>query len=191
MSSITIIGNGGMGTAIAGIAERGGHTVEVLGHDDARNTPAGDVVVLAVPFPAVAEILADRADEFDGKIVVDITNPVNFETFDSMAVDADSSAAAGIAEQLPGARVLKAFNINFAATLASGKIGELQTTVLIAGDDDEAKAILADIVTAGGQKAIDAGSLRRARELEAMGFLMITLAAREQTSWAGGFAVQA
>ena len=63
--------------------------------------------------------------------------------------------------------------------------------MLIAGDDADAKALLAGIVTAAGLNAIDAGSLKRARELEAIGFLQITLAAAEKVSWTGGFAVAA
>ena len=104
---------------------------------------------------------------------------------------ADSSAAAEIAAALPESRVLKAFNTNFAGTLAAGTIGAATTTVLIAGDDADAKSTLAGIVTAGGLAAIDAGSLNRARELEALGFLQITLAANEKISWTGGFAVVA
>ena len=67
----------------------------------------------------------------------------------------------------------------------------MPTTVLIAGDDADAKALLADIVTAGGLRAIDAGALRRARELEALGFLQLTLAAGEKISWTGGFGLVA
>ncbi len=85
--------------------------------------------------------------------------------------------------------MLKAFNTTFAGTLAAGTVGPLTTTVLIAGDDADAKAALAGVVTAGGLKAIDAGSLHRARELEAVGFLQITLAANEKFSWTGGFGV--
>lgn len=120
---------------------------------------------------------------------VDLTNPVDFATFDALVVPADSSAAAEIAAALPTARVLKAFNTTFGATLASGKVGDLTTTVLIAGDDTDAKATLAAAVEAGGLKAIDAGSLKRARELEALGFLQITLAAAEKISWTGGFGI--
>ena len=69
--------------------------------------------------------------------------------------------------------MVKAFNTNFAATLAAGTVGDQPTTVLIAGDDADAKSLLAGIVTAGGLRAVDAGSLRRARELEALGFLQI------------------
>ncbi|MGB8380609.1 MAG: diguanylate cyclase, partial [Dermatophilaceae bacterium] len=90
---------------------------------------------------------------------------------------------------LPQSRVIKAFNTTFAATLASGALGNLPTTVLIAGDDTDAKAQLADVITAGGLRAIDAGPLRRARELEALGFLQITLAAAQKLPWTGGFAV--
>ena len=73
----------------------------------------------------MASVLAQRADQLAGKVVVDITNPLNFETFDSLTVPSDGSAAAEIAESLPQSRVLKAFNTNFAATLAAGTVGEL------------------------------------------------------------------
>ena len=190
MAHISIIGTGNMGQAIAAVAGRGGHTVELLGKDD-TGAPLGDVVVLAVPFPAVADVIATRGEALSGRIVVDITNPLNFETFDSLTVASDSSATAEIAAALPQSTVLKAFNTNFAATLAAGTVGPLTTTVLIAGDDADAKSTLAGIVTSGGLKALDAGSLQRARELEAIGFLQITLAASEKISWTGGFGLSA
>ncbi|PVG81462.1 diguanylate cyclase [Nocardioides gansuensis] len=189
MAHLSIIGTGNMGQAIAAVAGRGGHTVQLLGAADAATAATGDIVVLAVPYPAVGTVLAERGASLAGKIVVDITNPVNFETFDSLTVPADSSATAEIAAALPDSRVLKGFNTTFAATLASGQVGDLPTTVLIAGDDADAKATLADVVTSGGLKAIDAGDLRRASELEALGFLQITLAAAEKVAWTGGFGV--
>ena len=190
MTTVSILGTGNMGPAIAGIVEKGGYTAELLGSNDTDKPVTGDIVVLAVPYPAVSEVLGQRGDQLAGKVVVDITNPLNFETFDSLTVPADSSATAEIAASLPDSRVLKAFNTTFAATLASGTVGGQPTTVLIAGDDAEAKSRLADIVTAGGLRAVDAGSLARARELEALGFLQITLAAGEKIPWTGGFAVQ-
>jgi NADPH-dependent F420 reductase len=189
MAHVSIIGTGNMGSAISALVTKGGHTVETFNSADADKPITGDIVVLAVPYPAVADVLAKRAEQLHGKVVVDITNPLNFETFDSLTVAADGSAAAEIATAVPTARVLKAFNTNFAATLATGQAGENPTTVLVAGDDADAKALLSEIVTAGGLRAIDAGALKRARELEALGFLQITLAAAEKTSWAGGFAV--
>jgi NADPH-dependent F420 reductase len=189
MTHVTIIGSGNMGQAISGLVSKGGNTVELLRHSDTGKPVTGDIVVLAVPHAAIPDILATRGDQLVGKVVVDITNPLNFQTFDSLTVPADSSAAAQIAASLPQSRVVKAFNTNLAATLASGTAGEVPTTVLIAGDDRQAKSQLADVVTAGGLRAIDSGSLRRARELEALGFLQITLAAQDKMPWTGGFAV--
>lgn len=212
MTSITIIGAGNMGTAIAGLAARGGTAVQLLARDaekagnaagaaGASVTPGligdaitGDIVVLALPHPAVSEVLGEYSGRLDGKIVVDITNPLDFATFDGLVVPADGSAAQEIALAIPGAKVLKAFNTNFAATLASGIVGGApggKTTVLIAGDDTAAKAALASVVEAGGVAAIDAGSLKRARELEALGFLQLTLAVGEKIGWTGGFTVVA
>jgi NADPH-dependent F420 reductase len=191
MAHVTILGTGNMGQAIAGVVTAGGSTVQLLGASDAATPVTGDIVILAVPYPAVAEVLATRGDSLAGKVVVDITNPLDFQTFDSLTVAADGSATAEIAAALPDSRVLKAFNTTFAATIASGAVGSETTTVLIAGDDADAKGLLAEVVTAGGLRAIDAGSLRRARELEAMGFMQITLAVAEKVSWAGGFGIAA
>jgi len=192
MALVSILGTGSMGSAIADLVTRGGNTVELIGHGDSDTPITGDVVVLAVYYGAVTDVIAERGEQLAGKVVVDITNPVNPETFDSLVVPADGSATAEIAAALPQSRVLKAFNTNFAATLASGTVGGPQpTTVLIAGDDADAKSLLGGIVTAGGLRAIDVGPLRRARELEALGFLQITLAAGEKLPWTGGFAVVA
>ena len=190
MANYTIFGTGNMATAIGGVLEAGGAAVDHISHDQgAGATVAGDVVVLAVPYPAVAEILGAYADQLAGKTVVDITNPLNFETFDALVVPEGSSATAEIQRALPDSAVLKAFNTNFAATLATGAVGNATTTVLIAGDAGDAKAALAADVVAGGLRAIDAGALKRAHELEALGFLQLTLAASEKIAWTGGFAV--
>ena len=191
MAHLSILGTGNMGQAIASVATKGGHTVQLLGQGDVATPISGDIVVLAVPYPAVATVLSQRGDQLAGKVVVDITNPLDFETFDSLVVPADGSAAAEIAAALPQSSVLKAFNTTFAGTLAAGTVGTSTTTVLIAGDDADAKSTLAGIVTSGGLEAIDAGSMKRARELEALGFLQLTLAANEKISWTGGFGVNA
>jgi predicted dinucleotide-binding enzyme len=189
MTHISIIGKGNMGQAIAGIATKGGNTVELFDTSDTDQVATGDIVVLAIPYPAVAGVIAARSDQLAGKVVVDITNPLNFETFDSLVVAADGSATAEIAAALPQSRVLKAFNTTFAATLVSGAVGPVPTTVLIAGEDADAKALLAGVIAAGGLNAIDAGTLNRARELEALGFLQLALAVNEKVAWTGGFGV--
>lgn len=188
MTTYTIFGRGNMGTAIAGILTKGGATVEHIGSADSDTaTINGDVVILAVPYPAVESIIASHKDALAGKTVIDITNPLNFETFDSLVVPVGSSATAEIQAQLPNSRVLKAFNTNFAATLATGKVGDITTTVLVAGDDEDAKNALITDVNAGGLDALDAGSLKRAHELESVGFLQLTLAGSEKIGWTGGF----
>ena len=202
MSTVTIIGAGNIGTAVAGIAVDAGTQVQVLARDAAKAAvhPAveagafgdkitGDIVVLALPFGALADVVATYGDQLVGKTVVDVTNPLDFATFDSLVVPVGSSAAAELAAQLPGANVLKAFNTTFAATLATKTVGELPTTVLVAGEDADAKQSLISLVEAGGLRAVDAGSLKRAHELEALGFLQLTLAAAEKTSWTTGFAL--
>ncbi|QAY71961.1 diguanylate cyclase [Agromyces protaetiae] len=190
MTTVSIIGNGNMGQAIAAIATAGGHEVEIVGRD-ASQPVTGDIVVLAVPYPAVAGIVAERGAQLAGKTVVDITNPLDFQTFDSLVVAPDASAAHELAEALPASKVLKAFNTNFAATLHAKQLGGTPTTVLIAGDDADAKQQLADVVRAGGVQAVDAGALSRARELEAVGFLQLTLAVQEKLGWTGGLALVA
>ena len=190
MTTVSIIGNGNMGSAIGAIVAAGGNTVEYVGRD-ASSPITGDIVVLAVPHVAIDEIVAARGADLAGKVVVDITNPLNFETFDSLVVPADGSRASELAKALPDSRVLKAFNTNFAATLGAKTVGGQPTTVLIAGDDADAKQALAEVVRAGGVAAVDAGSLSRARELESIGFLQLTLAVQEKIGWTGGFAVAA
>jgi 8-hydroxy-5-deazaflavin:NADPH oxidoreductase len=191
MAHVSIIGTGNMGRAIAAVVRTGGSTVELLGSADTDQPVTGDVVVLAVYYGSLADVVTQRGDQLAGRIVVDITNPVDTATFDSLVVPPDGSAAAEIAAKLPQSRVIKAFNTTFAATLAAGALGEQPTTVLMAGDDEEAKSAVADIVTAAGLRAVDAGSLRRARELEALGLLQITLAAGQKIGWTGGFALVA
>lgn len=205
MTAVTIIGAGNLGGAVAALATKAGAQVQVLARDPEKahtlaaplgaNTGnlgdplTGDIVVLAVPYHAVAEVLHAYSGALAGKTLVDVTNPVDFATFDGLVVPADSSAARIIQDAVPEARVVKAFNANFGATLATGTAGPLPTTVLVAGDDEAAKQAVAGLVTAGGLHAVDAGSIKRARELEALGFLQITLAAGEKTSWTGGFAL--
>jgi 8-hydroxy-5-deazaflavin:NADPH oxidoreductase len=189
MAHVTIFGNGNMGTAIDELLTAGGITVDHIGSADPPGPVNGDIVILAVYYPALKDILREYGDKLAGKVVVDITNPVNLETFDSLVVAPSSSAAEELAAALPSSRVLKAFNTTFATTLSTRKVGPITTTVLVAGDDTDAKSAFIEAVKAGGVDAIDTGALNRARELEAMGFLQIKLAASEQVGWTGGFGV--
>lgn len=189
MTDITIFGKGNMGTAIASLLASGSNRIDHITTSDSGKPVTGDLVVLAVPYPALAQISGDYAEQLKDKVVVDITNPVNFETFDSLVVPSDRSATAELATALPDSSVLKAFNTNFAATLQTKSAGSHRTTVLVAGDDDAAKAMVVGLVTDGGADAVDVGALSRARELEAIGFLQLTLGFAGTVPWTGGFSL--
>jgi predicted dinucleotide-binding enzyme len=136
----------------------------------------GEVLVLAVPYEAAASLVRQYGEALSGKVVMDVTNPVNRETFDGLVTPPDSSAAEEIKREAPeGARVVKAFNTTFAGTLVEGDVGGQPLDVYVAGDDAEAKEMISQLVRDGGLVAIDAGPLRRARQLEGLGFLGMTL----------------
>jgi predicted dinucleotide-binding enzyme len=114
-------------------------------------------------------------DKLAGKVVVDIANPLN-ETFDGLATAPGTSAAEEVAASAPpGARVVKAFFTTLSGTLVEGQVAGQPLDVFIAGDDDEAKEAVAQIVPDGGLRAIDVGPLERARQLEGLGFPEIPL----------------
>jgi NADPH-dependent F420 reductase len=188
---VTIIGTGNMARGIGTRLIAGGHDVTVLGKDASRAEAvvgdigggragrsgeeiAGDVVVLAVYYPDATAAVEEYGDALSGKVLVDITNPVN-ESFDGLVTPPDGSAAQELARRAPGARVVKAFNTTFAGTLTEGSVAGQPLDVFIAGDDEDAKATVAELARNGGLNAIDAGPLKRARELEAMGLLHMTL----------------
>ena len=74
-----------------------------------------------------------------------------------------------------GARVVEAFNTTFSGTLVEGQVAGQPLGMLIAGDDEEAKKAVAQLVRDGGLRAIDVGPLERARELEGLRLLGIAL----------------
>ncbi|KST97104.1 Nucleoside-diphosphate-sugar epimerase [Lactococcus lactis subsp. lactis] len=189
MATISIFGKGKMGKAIGDNFSSSGNKVNYILSNSSK-TELGEIVVLAVPYVAIAGIIQEYSTDLQGKIIIDITNPVDFTTFDSLLVPSDTSAAALIAKQLPNSMIVKAFNTTFSDTLATKKVAnEHQTTVLLASDSQEAKETIIKSLENSGLSLLDAGSLKRARELEAIGFLQITLAASEKISWDGGFGI--
>jgi 8-hydroxy-5-deazaflavin:NADPH oxidoreductase len=186
---ITIIGTGNMARGIGTRALAGGHDVTLVGTEPekaqalagelggsarAGESVEGDVVILAVPYAAAADIVRTYGDQLDGKVVVDITNPVDLNTFEPLQVE--GSGAQQIAAAAPGgARVVKAFNTTFAGTLVEGAVSGQPLDVFIAGDDEGAKGTVSQLAESGGLRPVDAGPLVRARELEALGYLHMAL----------------
>jgi len=198
MTDITIIGTGNMARGLATRAVAGGKTVQLLAHEDKAKAEAlaselggritagvvgedvtGSIVIPAVYFDPAKTVVARYGSALDGKIYVDITNPIDTSSFDGLAVPAGSSAAEEL-QKATGARVVKAFNTTFAVTLVAGTVGGQQLDVLIAGDDDSAVRAVAEFAVAGGLNPIVVGPQRRARQLEQAGFLHILLSANEE-----------
>ena len=204
---ISIIGTGNMGRAIATRAVAGGHEVQVVDRDPdhaqalatdlgggvtaARlgDTLTGDVVVLALYYEPALEVVGRHGGDLAGKIVVDITNPVDTATFDGMLPPDGSSGAQEIQERLPESRVVKAFNTTFAGPLTAGEVAGQPLDVLVAADDADAKATVVSFVESTGLRPLDAGSLKRSRELEALGFLQMAMQGALGNTWATTFKV--
>jgi len=205
--NITIIGSGNMGRGIGTRAVAGGHSVTFVDRDPAEAEKAvaevktaakdgaqvataslgeaelGDVVVFAVWYGTNIELAKQLGDKLAGKVVVDIANPLN-ETYDGLATEPDSSSAEDLAKAIAnGAKVVKAFNTTYASTLLAGEVAGQPLDVFIAGDDVDAKAKVAQIVTDGGMRPVDAGPLSRARQIEGMQLLHIVTQGTLGTNW--------
>jgi 8-hydroxy-5-deazaflavin:NADPH oxidoreductase len=208
---LTLIGTGDMAHAIGLRALDGGHAVALRGtsHEKAETLAGelhaatggsvraltdgeavvGEIVVLAVPYSAVAQIIHELGAALANKIVVDITNTVDWDARDGLVVPGTTSGAEEIAALLPpGALVVKAFNTTFATTLADGEVAGRPLDVLIAGDDAMAKEKVSRLIVDGGMRAIDSGPLRRARQLEHVGYLHILLQETLDTAYTSSVA---
>jgi len=201
--NIAIIGAGNVGRALATSAMRSGHSVTVSSSNGATaaklaeetgakaaasNRAAAEgaeLVVLAVPYTAMVDVLDDVGPALAGKIVVDATNPLKAD-YSGLAVEG-TSGAEEIQARLSQSRVIKAFNTQFAARQTDPRIAGLSIDGFVAGDDEAAKAVVLDLVKGMGFNPIDAGQLAMSRALEAMAFLNISLQIRNNWSWQAGW----
>jgi 8-hydroxy-5-deazaflavin:NADPH oxidoreductase len=193
MSTISIIGTGSMASAIGGLAAKAGYTIEVLSRDAARAralaeqigagattgtfgaAPAGDIVILAVPYSAVLDVVKQYGEELAGKVLVDITNPVASDHM-SFVTPGDGFGAQEITNAAPAdAKVVKAFNTQFSHVLAAGPVPGHPLDVFIAGDDEHAKARVSAFVEGLELRPMDTGPLPLARTLEHVCLLSLGL----------------
>jgi 8-hydroxy-5-deazaflavin:NADPH oxidoreductase len=197
MSTISIIGTGGMAAAIGGRTAKAGYTVEVISRNPAKAraladklaaeattgtygaAPAGDIVILAVPYSSAAAVVAEYGDALDGKVIIDVTNPVAPDMA-GLVTPHGSSGAQEIAKGAPaGAHVVKAFNTLFGHVLAKG--GRLDA--FLAADDPDAKARVSTLLESLGLRPLDVGGLPMAATLESLGLMMIGLAKNGADTW--------
>ncbi|HEX2916794.1 MAG TPA: NADPH-dependent F420 reductase [Chloroflexia bacterium] len=194
---VGIIGTGVVGQTLGTGLVNLGHTVKI-GSRDASNPKLqewvsangerasggtfaeaaefGEVLIVATHYEGTENALKLAGpDNFAGKVVIDATNPLSFGADGpSLAVGFSDSAAEQIQRLLPGARVVKAFNIVPAALMIQPDLlGELPD-MFICGNDQEAKQVVTDILTAfGWPPAIDLGGLQEARLVEPLGMVWI------------------
>jgi predicted dinucleotide-binding enzyme len=189
MSSVSIIGLGNMARTLAGRALAGGNAVEIIGRDPAKakevaaaldgatagtagTAPAGDIVVLAVPYTSAVQVVVQYGDALAGKVIIDISNTFNADTTGLVTPDG-TSGAQEIAKAVPAsAHVVKAFNTVFGHVLAQGR----SLDVFFAGDDARAKASVSAFIESLGLRPLDVGGLEMARWLEGVGPLLMGLA---------------
>ena len=193
MSNISIIGTGIMASALAGRALAGGNAVEIIGRDPDKAkelaaaldgatvgtsvAPAGDIVVLAVPYASAAAVVSEYGDALHGKVIVDITNPITPDLSGFLTPEG-TSGAQEIAKAAPaGAHVVKAFNTLPSDVLAAGSAEGRPLDVFIAGDDAEAKARVSAFIESLGMRPLDTGQLPMARALENATLLHLGLVA--------------
>jgi NADPH-dependent F420 reductase len=211
--NVTVLGTGNMARAITKFLLAGGNNVTLVSRDAEKaaavvkelaqfaqkgasvesatynGSISGEVVINTIWYPVCLEVLSSSREQLMGKILVDISNPVN-QAYDDLVTPPGSSAAEEIARTLPvSVKVLKAFNTTYAGVLTQGSLADQPLDVFIAGDDAQAKETLAKLVEAGGQRPIDVGPLRRARLLESLGLLSILLQSKQEKPWMTGFKI--
>ena len=173
---IGIIGDGNVGSALARGLKRAGHEVRAVGNDDTaiRDTAtSAELVVVAVPFGAIDDVVKAAGKFLEGKTVVDVTNALDADM--NLAVGFTTSGAEELQKKLPRSRVVKAFNTVFAQHMDSGKLGDQRLSAFVASDDESARKQVIELARSIGFDAIDSGPLKNARLLEPLAFFNIQL----------------
>jgi hypothetical protein len=192
---IAVLGFGAVGSQLGKLWAKKGHQVTAGLREGSQHrqkasdagvsvaTPAdavkeGEVVVIALPWPAVESALKPLA--LDGKVVIDVVNPMGADLM--VQVPPAGSAGEQIAEWAKGGRVVKAFN-----TIGAQLMGDSTFDMMYCGDDAAAKKIVGSLIADSGMKPVDVGPLRNARYLEQIAGLWVDLVVKQGTHGAFGF----
>jgi len=194
--NISIIGSGAMGSGFARHWSRKGHkilitstdleqTKEVI-KDMGANVKAGtlrevidfgEVLVFAIPYESINDVVNSSGGRLKGKIVMECINPLTPDAME-LKIGHKTSAAEELAKIIPGSRVVDGFNTIAAKVLQSDdhKFGSVPASVYICGDDDGAKSVVKTLISDIGFEPVDCGPLTNARYIEPMAELVIQLA---------------
>jgi len=200
---IGILGTGEVGQALAKGFLGAGHQVKMgsreakkaedwaatMGEGASGGTFAdaakwGELVVIATHWSGTGDVIqAAGAESFAGKVVIDVTNPLIFEPGKppALALGHTDSGGEQVQRWLPGARVVKAFNIVGSAHMVHPDFPGGPPDMWIAGNDAEAKAAVAEILDAFGWGVIDLGGIEGARLLEPLCIIWVLYGASTGT----------
>jgi NADPH-dependent F420 reductase len=156
------------GAAADALREEG--DLPVTGEGNADAAAHADVVVVAVPYEGHRDLLAGLAAELAGKVVVDCVNPLGFDDRGPYALAVpDGSAAEEAAAVLPESRVVAAFHHVSAVVLLDREVDEVDTDVLVLGEDRAATDLVAALAARiPGMRGVYAGRLRNSHQVEAL-----------------------
>lgn len=210
-SRVGVLGTGEVGRRLAlGFASRGhvvvigsrnpdkpelrewlaGEGVGIQSATFAETASHGELLVLAVLGSAAEQAIADAgAEKFGGKVVIDAMNPLDFSDGfpPKLAISGEDSLGERVQRTLPDAKVVKAFNIIGNPYFVEPSFPDGQPTMLIAGDDDDAKRIVADVLADfGWPEPFDIGGIEGARELEAICIAWVKIGGA-RGAWDHGF----
>jgi predicted dinucleotide-binding enzyme len=170
----------GQGKTQPPLAEIGVGATSMAVPDAAR---ASDIIVLATPWPAVADAIKAMGD-LRGKVLIDCTNPLSLNGDGSLSLSLGSttSGAEEIEKMAPGAQVVKAFNTYGWENFANSdypNAASLKPVMFFCGDHDAAKATVQQLASDLNFEPVDTGGLGMSRSLEPLALLWIRLNVRE------------
>lgn len=153
------------------LAEAGPHASAALIQDAVA---ASDILLLATPWPATRSVI-ESAGPFEGKIVIDATNPL-LPDLSGLEVGTTGSGGELVAGWASGAKIVKAFNSVGNSIMADPVLSGQSAVLFYCGDDEAAKKTVRPLIADLGFDAQDAGPLTQARLLEPLAHLWISLA---------------
>lgn len=184
-----IIGTGSMGMGLAKQLGKAGYKVTLGSRDPAKAKKkadsmsgdinggsvkeaidSGEIIIPAIKYPLVLDVLKEHRESLHNKVVIDISNPVGFE------IDKNTSTAEEVAKVIPKSIVVKGFNTVFSSILISSpRFGNQRANLFVCGNESDSKRILIEIGRVLGYEPIDIGPLKAARHLEALTIFQIYL----------------
>jgi len=208
---VGVLGSGDVGKRLAAGFRSRGHEVMIGSRDPAKPelrewlsgdgtgveagtfeqaAAHGELLVLAVLGNAAEEAIAAAGPEnFHGKIVIDTTNPLDFSKGfpPGLSISGKDSLGERVQRALPQAKVVKAFNTIGNPYFLDPHFKEGEPTMLIAGDDAEAKHTVRDaLADFGWSDVVDIGGIEGSRELEAICIAWVKSGAA-RGAWDHGF----